>query len=493
MSGTPAGSQLPMLKPDQVAALGRALPARFLLTLNATSLTEAAPESAARVVRFDQILRLLPGRRLVARVELGGRPLLLKLFLGPGSLRYRQREFRGCRVLAAAGVATPPMLAAVADPEGQVDGILFELIDGALPVADSQPGQVAAAARELARLHDFGAWHGDLHLDNFLHQDQADGHRVYLVDGDGVRAGRRRPLGVGPSIRNLAVLCAQRPPRLDEQLQTLFSAYAEARGWSAVGSEHTARLAALREATLRQRRRRVRRYLKKTQRDCSEFHCQRDLRRYFVCLRGCMNDAFERFASEPEHFFAGAEMLKDGNSATVVRTRIGERVYVVKRFNVKSFGHRLRRIFKPRARFRVAWCNGQRLHFLRIPTARPVALLERRFGPLRGVAYLVMEDAGREDLYVRASGDGLSDEQVAGVVDLFSALQAAGLTHGDTKASNFLISRGQVALVDLDAMHEGVAGLTRDIDRFLANWRDQPELRERFRRCFVGARLPVLD
>ena len=135
---------------------------------------------------------------------------------------------------------------------------------------------------------------------------------------------------------------------------------------------------------------------------------------------------------------------------------------------------------------------AQRMKFLGIPTARPIALLERRFGPLRGVAYLVMEDAGREDLSERASASGLGDEQVAGVVRLFSALQAAGLTHGDTKASNFLVSQGRVVLVDLDAMHEGVAGLARDIDRFLANWLDQPELRVRFRQCFVEAHLPVL-
>jgi tRNA A-37 threonylcarbamoyl transferase component Bud32 len=454
-------------------------------------LVEGTVKPATRVVRVDQVLRLLPGRRLVARVEVAGRPLLLKLFLGSASHRYQRREIRGCRVLAAAGVNTPRLLAEVADSEGQMHGIVFELIHDALPVADNQLDQVVAAAIEMARLHDFGAWHGDLHLDNFLHQDEVD--RVYLVDGDGVRAGRRRPLGVAASIENLAVLCAQRQPLLDVQLNEVLGAYAQARGWSAAGSEFAARLAALGKATHRQRRRRVRRYLRKTQRDCSEFYSQRDLRRYFVCLRGSMNDAFERFAKEPEQFFDGAEMLKDGNSATVVRTRIGERVCIVKRYNVKGFWHGLRRIFKPRARFRLAWCNGQRLHFLGIPTARPVALLERRFGPLRGVAYLVMEDAGREDLSGRASDGGLSDEQVARVVRLFSALKAARLTHGDTKASNFLVAQDQVALVDLDAMHEDVAGLPRDIDRFLANWLDQPELRERFRRHFVEARLPVRD
>ena len=499
MSGTPAESGLPMLTPDEVAVSGREVPARFLLALEVTSWRGSAPELALRtyVVRIARILRLLPGRRLVARVEVEGRPCLLKLFQGKGSERYRRRELRGCHTLAAAGVSTPRILAEVEDPEGPARGILFEIVEDARPVADNQQDQVVAAAAELAMLHAFGAWHGDLHLNNFLHQEIADGGRVYLVDGDGVRGARRgarrRPLGIGASIRNLAVLCAQRPPLLDEQLHEVLQTYADARGWPLSGPEYQSRLAALCEATHRQRRRRVHAYLRKTQRACSEFYCQRDLRRYFVCLRASMNDAFESFASEPERFFEGAEMRKDGNSATVVRTRIGERVCIVKRYNVKGFWHGLRRIFKPRARFRLAWCNGHRLHFLGIPTARPLALLERRFGPLRGVAYLVMEDMGPEDLSDQASRHGLSDQQVAGVICLFCALKAAGLTHGDTKASNFLVSQDQVALVDLDAMHEGVAGQARDIERFLANWMDKPELRERFRLCFVDAGLAVPD
>jgi tRNA A-37 threonylcarbamoyl transferase component Bud32 len=101
-----------------------------------------------------------------------------------------------------------------------------------------------------------------------------------------------------------------------------------------------------------------------------------------------------------------------------------------------------------------------------------------------------MEDAGREDLSALASAHGVSDQHLASIVRLFSGLKAAGLIHGDTKASNFIVCEGRVLLVDLDALHEGMEQ-ARDIARFLANWNTEPDLRQRFCQSFQDAGLPV--
>lgn len=187
---------------------------------------------------------------------------------------------------------------------------------------------------------------------------------------------------------------------------------------------------------------------------------------------------------------AGAAVLKDGNSATVVRLRLGDRGYVVKRYNHKNAWQALRRNLRPTARFRRAWCNGQRLHMLHIPTARPLLLLERRFGPLRGVAYLVMEDLGDLDLATAAAGDtDLDGAVVQGTTTLLRALSAAGLVHGDTKASNFLLTDRGVAIIDLDALREGEAGRAGDLQRFLANFDGRPALQRRFEQALVEAGL----
>jgi hypothetical protein len=155
---------------------------------------------------------------------------------------------------------------------------------------------------------------------------------------------------------------------------------------------------------------------------------------------------------------------------------------VVKRYNIKSFSHRLRRIFKPVSRARRAWCNGHRLHFMRIATARPLALLEQRFGPLRGVAYLLLEDLGDLDLVDDVQKSGLSDARCDQVAELFSLLRTIEVSHGDTKASNFIINGEVVHLIDLDGMQSGLRRSESDRERFLANWAN-PE-RERFEAAF---------
>ncbi len=473
-----------VLEPADVAAAGRDLAVPFELLLRASP-ASSGPELSGEVrLLCREILRLLPGRRLVARVRVAGREAVLKLFVGAGRRRYRRREARGCARLAAAGAATPALLAEL---EGAgATGLLFEYLPGVRPLAADDERGVAAAAAELGRLHAHGLRYRDLHLDNFLEDEQG---AIYVVDGDSVwRSLRPGPLPPRRSLEELGVLCAQRPPLADARLAEVERAYAAARRWTSGGP---ARRRALAAATARQRRRRVRRYLAKAQRECSEFHHQRTWGRWLTAVREAWDPALTEFAADPERSLCGAAVVKNGNSATVFRVRLGGRSRIVKRYNVKGSWHAVRRALKPTARFRLAWLNGQRLHFLGIATARPLALVERRRGPWRGVAYLVMEDLGARDLAAEVESTGLSPERLSQLVAVFGALAAAGLVHGDTKASNFLITERGIALVDLDAMTEG-SGRGRDRTRFLQNFDHLPELRERLRRALDATAAPLL-
>jgi Ser/Thr protein kinase RdoA (MazF antagonist) len=189
-------------------------------------------------------------------------------------------------------------------------------------------------------------------------------------------------------------------------------------------------------------------------------------------------------------------VLKAGNSATVIRAEVGARRCVVKRYNVKGPWHALRRSLRIIPRFRRSWLNGQRLHLLAIPTARPLALVERRWGPGRGVAYLVMEDlsdpgvGGPRDLAEEVRS-GVAAERVDQVVALFQALQVGELSHGDTKATNFLVdAHDRLCLIDLDAMRSGRRALAGDVARFLDNFAGRPALRRRYAEALRAAGLP---
>jgi tRNA A-37 threonylcarbamoyl transferase component Bud32 len=457
-----------------LAAAGRALPPAFTLRLRLLPAQvpgpDDRPEPGIAQLECLEMLRLLPGRRLVARVVVGDTRAVLKLFLGRGARRYYLRERAGCMQIAQAGIATPHLLAEVCGPDAgdAAYGLLFELIEPARGLTPADDADLFEGAAALARLHGAGCRHRDLHLDNFLRA----GDRVYMIDGDGVRC-TRRPPSRAACLTDLAVLCAQRVPLADGAVPQAYRVYARTRGWSDAPATELASRVRI------QRHHRVRRYLQKAQRDCGEFLCRRDWRRYLVVVRSAWNEELAAFVANPERALAAAEVLKAGNSATVARLRLGGRPWVVKRYNHKNRWQALRRNLRLVARFRLAWCNGQRLHLLGIPTARPLLLLERRFGPLRGIAYLLMEDLGDRDLATATRDDTVDDRTVAAVVGVLRGLNAAGLVHGDTKASNFLLAHGAAAVVDLDAMHPGSDPST-DVARFLDNFPHGSAVRARF-------------
>ena len=435
---------------DELILLGRDLSPPFEIGL------------ADGVCTITEIRRLLPGQRLAARGNHRGRDVLVKLFFGKGARRACARDKRGVEVLRSSGVDSPGLLweTATAQPDGLA--LIFEFLERAQPIGTRESpnvGEYAALAVEaLARLHERGAMHRDTNLDNFMVSDG----RLFLVDGAAIGQ-QPAPLSEKAGLKALAAFLAEYPPGEDHRVPELLSRYAAAREWPE-GGDRRSRLGAELAAA---RRRRVRRYVAKTERECSEFRCERGWRRVCLAKRTGWSGALAEFADDPEACLADAEIIKSGRSAVVFRLRMnGERV-VVKRYNVKSALHRMRRWFKHRSR--IAWRNGHRLAFLGIPGAEPVALIERRWGPLRAESWLVMPDCGLLDIRAEVEARGWSEPVLDGVIRIFRDLKTAGLYHGDTKASNFLIQDSAVHLVDLDGMRE-YSGSALDVVRFLENF-----------------------
>ena len=374
-----------------------------------------------------------------------------------------------------AGSRSPEVLfqGATTDEAGYV--VLYEAISDPESLDQHNIDHILAATEQIAVLHDHNLMQTDIHLNNFV----VSGGEVHLVDADGIRGG----VLLRHHFKNLACFLAQRAPwldgkrldgeRFDTDIARVWSKYSEVRGDYVAKMGSVEQLEAL---TQSERSRRVKRYLEKTQRECSEFVHRSKFNRDFVCDRAHW-PRLQRFMVFPEIYLGEGTPLKLGNSATVVRCEIAGESYIVKRYNIKSFSHRVRRWFKRRARN--SWRNGHWLDFLGIETAKPVALLEHRFWFFVGVSYVVMPDVGERDLgQVLSSDPGAFDRLGDQVARLLSHLKAAGLQHGDLKATNLIEQESQhgsrIVLIDYDAVRTG--DHDKDRDRFLANWPETPEL-----------------
>lgn len=421
-------------------------------------------------VVFKQIARVLPGRRVSGIATFKDRIVFAKIFYGQGARRNWQREMSGAASMQRSGVRSPALLGSGATADGEGYAVFYNALTDAKGIAETDTAGIFAAVGLLAQLHGANLLQSDAHLDNFVTSND----QVYAVDVGGLRGGNL----LRQQFSNLAILLAQRSPLLDGEVNDLWHHYAKVRD-AGSGDEYVARMGSaekMLKLVLRQRRLRVRRYLKKTLRECTQFVQRKNWRRNFLCDRQHW-PALQRFMMFPEASFGEGTPLKLGNSATVVRIQLDGESYIVKRYNVKGVVHRIKRWFKRRARD--AWCNGHWLGFLGIPTAAPVALLESRVGWFVGVCYLVMVDCGQRNLGELLATDASEFPVLAKqTIEILCALRAAGLTHGDLKSTNFVLSQEGIVLIDYDALRYGPHEIDRK--RFMANWDKYPALRQRW-------------
>lgn len=434
-------------------------------------------------------LRIRPGKRVTCLASRDNNLVVAKIFHATQSgLRHWKEDIAGLQALHDADILAPTVRLWDSDASLDLAFLITEFLHHGVTFLEAwqeqrRPERRQAMLRQLlrilARQHLAGLLHTDPHLRNFMF----DNNQVVTIDGGDIRV-----LGDTPDqqqcIDNLGLLLAQFPPTEPAISDGCLHHYLDAMGWGA----HTELLQRIHVATRRSRDRRWQKYSRKIFRECSAFVAQRSARHRMVCRREHFEGEVREFLRSPEDFLGSsrARSLKDGNSSSVYAIELDGRPRVVKRYNIKSASHALRRALQPTRAAR-SWRNSLGLEFHGIPTASPVAFLERRFGPLRSRAYLVMEQLTGPTL-----ADYLKDVPTLDIpvvnqaATLLRQLQTLHIGHGDMKASNFIVTGEGIAIVDLDSMRffrseETYRGArATDRRRFLENWAQQPRLHQRF-------------
>ncbi|HRQ58957.1 MAG TPA: lipopolysaccharide kinase InaA family protein [Azoarcus taiwanensis] len=431
------------------------------------------------VLHVSECLRVLPGRRIVARAQWrDAGTVLAKIYIGRQWRRDADREHAGLRAMRKAGVRTPSIITR-ANLRGGGQVLLLGFLDGAttlldvlsplsihLPVEAHRLARLDEAFSLVGTLHCGGLVHHDLHLGNFLAHDSG----LYLVDGDAVRE-FEQPDPARDCLENLALLIAQFPLSWEDAIEPLLATYHST-------SKHAieSRVHDLKMAIERVRTQRTEKYLKKIGRDSSAFIVTHETTRFTVTSRR-HSAALAQFLSTPDAAVSKGCLLKDGRTCTVVRTKAtNDSHIVIKRYNIKDLGHAVSRAWRP-SRAWHSWREAHRLRMLGIPTPEPLAVIESRIGPIRHRAWLVTEYCPGLSLATLLRAESPPPDEVAhSLCLLFKTLNRARVTHGDLKSSNLLWWKGEIVLIDLDAMVHHRSDLShraawaRDRIRFLRNW-----------------------
>jgi tRNA A-37 threonylcarbamoyl transferase component Bud32 len=187
--------------------------------------------------------------------------------------------------------------------------------------------------------------------------------------------------------------------------------------------------------------------------------CKKTWRRFYYCQECYDLPELQDFFRNPDPYLESHRLdafkEKPGDTTKVVRIQIAGHDWVVKRYNIKGFRHWLRRCLLA-SRAMVSWSNALGLFRVGIATPTPVAMIERRFGPLRGAAYFIAEyeEGILANDFFRSSPDYLEygDQVREAINHMTETLHSAGYTHDDWQFHNILLVDHQPLVLDLDHM-----------------------------------------
>jgi tRNA A-37 threonylcarbamoyl transferase component Bud32 len=443
------------------------------------------------VFTCQQVVRIVPQKRLVCRGIWQGKVVYAKLFLGAKASKYATRDAAGLALLVAAKINTPPLLyqGEAADKNAQV--LIFEAIEPADTAEEVWPNlsqniRFSLAKKlvaEVAKHHNAGLLQTDLYLKNFL----VAGETIYTLDGDGIR--HFSQLKDDQALQNLAVLCSKFDVlEIKKWQQELAEIYSDTRTWHEVAEP--IKLATM--ANLHRLKAASNYAGKKVFRQCSDVNIDA-LGGLFYAASSHANLMLPKNIAALDALMQPQNLLKNGNTCTVALTEIDGKKIVIKRYNIKSFWHGVGRAFR-QTRAAVSWANAHRLNILGIATAQPIALIEsRKFGYLRGKAYFLAEFIDAPDVaqyFVQTQDKSQRAEAVKNIVTLFYRLYLLQISHGDMKATNIKMVDNKPVLIDLDSMRQhkkyftsSVAHL-KDLNRFMQNWQNDIALYNAFVKTF---------
>ncbi len=437
----------------------------------------------------QQLLRHVPGKRLVFRGEYRNTPVIIKLFVHKKRAKVHwQRELDGAQRLLDRKILTPAIIFAGHTDE-YINVLIFEYIQreslaqfwNTSSYADKLE-KLKACMQVLTQHHKAALAHQDLHYANFY---LAQSGEIYTLDGEEVKA-FSRPLNINARLKNLAVFLAQSFDIKPADYSLLLQHYAQLNALD-LNDQETFFLKLVKH----HQDWRIKHYLKKIFRDCTDVVTDKsvtqkstdseDQPHRFLLRREYDSPQIRALLQAPEYYFNAdtSVFLKQGNTCTVKRVHLGNEELVIKRYNPKGAVYELSHKGRMN-RARKSWKNAHLLQFMGIETPAPVAVVEYKNSLGKRRSYFISRYQPGEDSWTffcsERNNEQTKRRAAQSILNILDKLAQFRITHGDLKGSNFIIHQEQVYLIDLDAMkqHPWQRGFKqqqqKDHKRFLKNW-----------------------
>lgn len=211
------------------------------------------------------------------------------------------------------------------------------------------------------------------------------------------------------------------------------------------------------------------------------YYQESNFKRFMICREEYFNAAMKNLLNNPDEYINDSDIyfFKKGHkdTTTVAVVVIDDRKVVIKRYNQKGFWHSVKRTLR-RSRALRSWKNSHYLISNNILTPQPIAMLIKRFGPIRKETYFITEyidGTQGKDIFLPENLYRYDWRIVIlNIVSLLHKLRAANISHDDFQHNNMIFLKDVPCLLDLDHMriHKYNSlwfrhNFKKDIDNFL--------------------------
>lgn len=453
-------------------------------------------------IEVEAVVRSVPQHREVIRGSWQGQLVYAKQFIGNRAKKHFERDVAGIQKLVDANIATPALLfKGLADASNTYVAI-YSAVVAAKNVEDAYE-QLATDERFLlmkklvqtvAQHHKAGLIQTDIYFKNFLVKNDEITNKlnIYTLDGDGIRALSK--FSKRYQQQNLATLFSKMDV-LDEDawLQDLYQVYCTAMDVPLSVNLMTKVFT----ATQKIRHQVANGYAeKKVFRNCTDVKIKRSFKIFHAqtadfVIEDLVPESLDALLAKSKY------NIKNGNTCSISKAEVAKKNVVIKRYNVKSFWHGVNRFFRC-SRAARSWANAHRLIISNIATAKPLALIEERWGWFRRRAYYLSEYIDAPDvMQFFTQSSNLQEQQVvaSNLANLFYKLYLLKFSHGDCKATNIKIVNLAPVLIDLDGLQAHFGRVfgnwwferkhIKDLKRLMKNWANDANVTTLLKQAFI--------
>ena len=213
----------------------------------------------------------------------------------------------------------------------------------------------------------------------------------------------------------------------------------------------------------------------------------------WISKRNIKNENFMKLFLDESILLNSGEVSKNEEGHLIVKVKIQDQNYYIKKYRIKGFLHGMSRLFK-KTRAHNSWTSSCWLNAAGIQTAKPILLYEDNgiFGAR--TSFFVTEEINGKRLD-QALEEGINiDFTVSKLQSFFKRMSWIGFSHGDAKTSNFYIDHRNLVVFDLDSAGKSFPkylnkkSILRDKERILTSLAGHHEICSKLIKRFQRSR-----